>query len=111
MSLVERRHRPLRARKSALFLKSVVNQRSMQVTAAVAMMLRADNRAAFDQTATMGAGYHYTVTSMGNFMRGVANLLEEGRPAHQFSYDEAFVRKALGMTLNKLASEIEKRTQ
>lgn len=64
-----------------------------------------------DVTKIMGAiPYRYNNQTMRNFLKGVETTLAAALPPFTFTWDGAFVTKALGLTVAALMGEIEQAT-
>ena len=97
------------ARLSSFF--SETRSKAVQVAAAVAGQLEADDRwPPNNLTKKMGDDYNYDRNTLGNFLRGVEHRLERGDPSYNFEFNSAFVLQALGLTVAALMAEIDART-
>ena len=95
------------------FLISQPASKGVAVNAAVTNQLFKDGRwPPMDLTKIMNAiPYRYNNMTMRNFLDGVAATLAAGLPPYKFSWNSAFVNKALPLTVAALMAEIELATQ
>lgn len=95
------------------FLIAQPASKGVAVNVAVTNQLFKDGRwPPMDLTKVMNAiPYRYNSTTMRNFLDGVSTTLAAGLPPYRFSWNSAFVNKALPLTVAALMAEIELATQ
>jgi hypothetical protein len=80
-----------------------VPDKSHMVSAAVASQLHKEHHwPPNDMTKVMGSDYRYDQFTLDNFLNAVKWNLAHGSPPYQFSFDGAFLKKALSATVGAL---------
>jgi hypothetical protein len=80
-----------------------VPDKSHMVSGAVASQLHKEHHwPPNDMTKVMGSDYRYDQFTLSNFLEAVRWNLAHGSPPYQFSFDGAFLKKALGATVGAM---------
>jgi hypothetical protein len=105
--MARKRKQPLAAR-SATLTEMVEPSKPIVVASAIANQLHQEGRwPPNDATKVMGSDYHYTALTLDSFLIAVQWHLAHGRPPFTFTYDHAFVVRAIAMDIATLMASVD----
>jgi hypothetical protein len=111
MAVVKRSKQPSAGvtAKSALWVG--VPDKTHAASAAVATQLHKEGHwPPNDMTKVMGSDYRYDQFTLDNFLEAVQWNLQHGTPPYTFTYNEAFVKKGVSVTVGALIVAIVQQT-